>query len=285
MITNMRHKLVLSLYATIGLAGLVAAILGLGGTFVSLWFILAAASGADFGTNFDFGFALMLLGGWSVVAAVGVPVGFFGLRTWYRRRKAGPSPDEDAVAKTPVGRVLAVIIFGGFALYAGYTLVYAFPYFGREALLSLTGTTTLATVTDYVPAPEVSPNVVRVHYRLTTARGEVIEDSRNQWIGEIEEIKKTGTVPVTYLPHYPDIRVMNLKFDAGDIGKLLGQYIAILAVGVWGAGKNLGLWWNKKSTPGGSEPTQMPRGGAPITPAVRAAAATLPRTTFGRRGV
>lgn len=116
MITNMRHKLVLSLYSTIGLAGLAACAIGLFSA-CGVVFIMLAASAADT-SGFRFDFALMLAGGWLLLGAVGGLVAWFGLRTWYVKRRQGPSPDEDSVAKTPIGKVVAVIIFGAFALYA-----------------------------------------------------------------------------------------------------------------------------------------------------------------------
>lgn len=298
MITNMRHKLVLSLYSTVGIAGLVVFGFGLLGFCTTGLFTLfagftqyVAGDGA-----FPLGTVVLFPLAYLLVTAVGGLVAWYGIRTWYARRQAGPVDESASVAKTPLGRVVAVVIFGFFACYAAYTLYFLFGMYARDGALEAFGTTVNARITSIEPLPEVHKDAVSVHYTFTTPDGTIINDKRNQWVWQADKLKETGTIPVTYVAAEPSLHHGAREFDLQDALGLLGQYIAIFCVGVWGAGKNLGLWATGKKS-GAIEdmrrlpiaPERVAREFAPATPqnsapTMRVNLATGSRKTFGRRG-
>jgi hypothetical protein len=149
--------------------------------------------------------------------------------------------------------------------------------YARDATLAGSGVTIEARVTGYVPAPEIHEDTTRVHYSFTTPQGEQVDGSRNQWRWQVDDIRKTGKVPVTYLPDNPAFQHMDNSFDLDAALAMIGQYLAIFCVGVWAAGRNLGLWGRAR---GGTEPAVLPDS-MPRAEFLR----TTQRPTFGRRGL
>lgn len=131
-----------------------------------------------------------------------------------------------------------------------------FGAYGRDAMLAGSGVTIDARITGIEPAPDLHDDLFRVAYAFAAPDGETITASRPQWRWQVDELKKTGIVPVTYMPDNPSFHLMDHAFDLDDTLGLFGQYFAILAVGIWGAGKNLGFW--RRSSPSAPRSRRRP---------------------------
>lgn len=280
MITSMRHKLVLKLYLTVGLVGLAAGVIGALSFGGALLFSLSALLQPGMGIDLDLGFVAMLLLGWFGLAAVGGGVALFALTRWWNLRKDGPAPDSASVGDSVLSRTISFLIFAGIAGYFGVTLVEMLGIYTTNGQLAASGATATAKITGYEPAPEEHADLFRVYYTFTTADGAEISDWRYHWRSELDELKKTNTAPVTYLPDNPAVRKMKLEFSLDGALESLGLYFSVFCVGVWGAGRNLGLWKRPDR--------RMPEPEA-VLPSNDQKLDTLgmlrPRATFGRRGL
>lgn len=241
MIRNMRHRLVLSLYSSVALAGLAVFSYGLFNLVGSVLFSLVLLPQSA-GGGFRIEAVAAIVGIHLMVTLVGGTVAVFAARTWWQRRHAGPAPEEASVARTSLGRILATLIFGGFAVVSGLSLYYILGAIAQDAALATSGVTTTAGIASFAPDPEVHADAFRVHYVFETADGERVTGVAGRWRWQIEALQAAVRVPVTYLPIDPHISELEFTFSLQDTLEMVGSQFAVFLVGVWGAGRNLGIW-------------------------------------------
>jgi hypothetical protein len=270
MIANMRHRLVLSLYSTVATTGLAVFAYGLFNFIGALLFLPAALSAQAGGGRAQIGAVATIVGMHLLVTLAGGTVAFFAGRTWWRRRRAGPAPEEASVARTSLGRILATLIFGAFAFISGVTLYYALGAVSRDAALAATGITTTAGIASFEPDPAVHEDAFCVHYVFETPDGRRVVGVTGRWRWQVEALQKAGTTEVTYLPKDPQVSRLEFSFSLQETLQVLGTQFAVFLVGIWGAGKNLGIWPNGRRDAAGAAggPGPLPAGrrgfGAPL---------------------
>lgn len=280
MISLVRHNISLLAHLVVILAGLAVSVYGLvhlvGGFMV---YTALSANPLAEASGFQSFPAMMIVGQHGITALAGLALTFFSGRGFIRTWRAGPPDDETVVGKSPIGRSVALLIYGAGALYGSYGIIFGMGPLLDDYQLSTYGDTTTARIVSVEPAPEIHWDVQRLTYEFTTRDGATERGTTNLFSYPARLAQEQGFVEVTYNTQNPAHSEADFSFSLQFALYFFGGQLLFMLIGIWGFAKNANAMANRPPPP-----RFQPVPPAPLRPIAAQGPPPVRRAQFGRRG-
>ncbi|UJW87254.1 DUF3592 domain-containing protein [Devosia sp. SL43] len=281
MISLMRYCVSLALGTMGALAGLGVLAYGLV-HFVGALFIATTMAGSDLPhSGFRGDMATLVVAQHLLPIMFGIAIVAVAVAFMLARIRAGLPDDEEGVGTTTPTRLLSLCIYSAGTLYGAYGLTFGIGPLVDDYRLAEQGRTVVAQILSAEPAPDIGPDIRRIHYQFLTEDGQIVTGTANQFEYTAPRTVKAGAAEVTYDPLDPSRSELDFSFSLQFALYFVAAQLVFLILGIWGFAKSAQAL--RDSIPPPAAPTRPVR-----PPVISASPVAAPRSTargqFGRRG-
>ena len=281
MISLMRYCVSLALGTMGALAGLGVLVYGLV-YFVGALFAATTMAGADLPhSGFRGDMAALVVAQHLLPIIFGIAIIAVAVAFLLARIRAGLPNDDEGVGATTPTRLLSLCIYSAGTLYGAFGLTFGIGPLVDDYRLAAQGRTAIAQVLGAEPAPDIGPDIHRVHYQFVTSDGQTVTGTANQFVYTAPRTVKDGVAEVTYDPLDPSRSELDFSFSLQFALYFVAAQLVFVSLGIWGFAKSAQALRGSAAPP--AAPTRPVRP-AVVSPTPLAVPRSAAREQFGRRG-